>query len=604
MTRPIYHAAGSALLAFVFAGMVHAQETTARGDGFDFTGLDVVTRIVEHTYPVSNAPAVSIMNRFGPVTVEAWDDAVVHLTVTIRVGAATEDQAVAIAKTIDVLSDHDTDRLDVRTQFPPSEKQRQGGFAIAYRAQVPRDALVTVQNTFGDTSITGVRGATTVDSRYGVIELTDLAGPVRVRARGEFPLSARNLASGGSFQLRGAQAAFREIDGLLRVSNYLGSITLHPGRLSEADIISESGPIHVYLPEGTAPHLRARADFGRIESEVDLERDVWARSAFGVYGSPEADQQLDLHAAFENVYIHRPASPAPAVDSARRAQRVQDEITQSAALGSDQTLRIDAVPGTVSVEGTDGDSVRVAARRHARVTDVANARLALEGLSLRVQNEGSILRVMTLVREDMEALGVTEHGVDLTVQCPEDATVEVYTASGETRLTGLSGPVRVEHGTGRVTAMNLSGIAAIAIAQGSASVVDSTGGVTVSAAGGDVDVKRVSGDISINAAHGRTVVDAPGAGLTIRARGGDVRIIALEGVQGDYDVRAEDGDISLAVPETASATFFLSTSEGTVRSAFPVTGTMEEEHHRFQGRLNDGKYRVVLETLRGNIRVD
>lgn len=604
MTRLDQCAAGSTLLAFLLIGAIHAQEPAPSTDGFDFTGLDVVSRIVEHTYPMSDAPDVTIVNRFGPVVVETWDDPVVHLKITIRVGAATEEAAVRTAQLIDVVSKHETDRLDIRTTFPPAQPQEQGGFSVEYAVQAPRQTRLTVENTFGDTRISGVQGGVQLESRYGVIALSDVGGSVQVRSRGEFPLTADGLKNGGFFHLRGTQATFSDIEGSLRVSNYLGSVSLHPSTAQEASITAESGPVHVYLPDGPAPSLHVRSDFGRIESEVVLQRESWGRSETAVFESPNAPQRIDVHAAFDNVYIHRPPSLVAAAPGPAPSELVQDEIVRTMDLGADRVIRIDAAPGTVVVEGVSESQVSVVARRHARVGDIANARLALEGLSLRIEDEPEALRVMTLVRENMQALGVTEHGVNLTVRCPADATVELYTDTGETRVVRLSGRVRAEHGTGTLTASELSGEATLSVARGSAIVTQSTGAVTVSTRGGDARVERVSGDLSIAVTDGRTVVDSPGAGVTVEATNGDVRIVALEGINGDFDVRVDRGNISLAAPETASATFILNATDGMVRSALPVTGSMEGTAYRFQGRLNDGTHRVVLETQGGDIRVD
>lgn len=597
-------AAGSLLLAF-FVGAVSAQEVASpRSDGFDFTGLDVVTRIVEQTYPLNSAPLVSIVNRFGPVSIETWDDPVVHLAITIRVGAPTEQEAVRTAQLIDVVSTHEKDRLDVQTEFPPADDETKGGYSVGYEVHVPHDTSLMLENAFGDLQVIGVRGGTTIDSRYGVIDLSDLAGPVRVRARGEFHLTARRLEEGGHFFLRGTQASFRDIEGTLQISNYLGSVTLHPLQVELADVVTESGSIHVHLPDGPKPHIEARADFGRIESEVELERSAWGRSALATHREPNAAQRIAVQAAFGDVHIYRPPALAPLSESNEESELVQDEISKILDWEPKQIIRIDAAPGDVVVQGTADNQVSVVATRRVRVQDVSNARLALEGLQLRIENGPEAIRVLTVVREDMDALGSRTYGVDLTIKCPANAALEIYTDDGATRLSQLSGRVQVEQGIGALSGSALSGTARLVAFRGSVTVTDSSGTISLSATEGDARVERVSGDVSIDVQDGRTVVDSPGGSLEVRATGGDVRIVALEGVQGDYDVRAEQGTISLVTPETSSATFFLNSEQGRVQSAFPVTGTMERGEYRFQGRLNDGRYRVLLETKGGDIRVD
>ena len=61
--------------------------------------------------------------------------------------------------------------------------------------------------------------------------------------------------------------------------------------------------------------------------------------------------------------------------------------------------------------------------------------------------------------------------------------------------------------------------------------------------------------------------------------------------------------MALAVAPTSDATFWMTAKGGKVSSAVRVTGSMERDHQTFQGRLNKGTHRVVLETQGGDIAV-
>ncbi len=81
-------------------------------------------------------------------------------------------------------------------------------------------------------------------------------------------------------------------------------------------------------------------------------------------------------------------------------------------------------------------------------------------------------------------------------------------------------------------------------------------------------------------------------------------MIALDGVKANYDLAAEDGNISLAIPDDADALFIVNAYGGSVYSSVPITGTSERDTHTYQGRLNEGTHRIVLETHQGNVVID
>lgn len=597
--------AGLLFLIAMIAHVAYAQGGPASesSDGFDFGGMQTVVRTEEHTYPLGDTPYVVLVNRFGRVVVETWPDPLVHLTATVTAGSETASDAERVAQSIEIMVTQEEGRLEAVT-IQPGETSAGVGYTVDYLVQIPVGSSVSVENIFGDIRISGVGGGVSVDSRYGVIDLRNLAGPVRVRARGEFPLNAENLEHGGHFFLRGTQATFREIGGALRVSNYLGSVALHALSAVDVDVMVESGAIHLYLPEGPQPQLDIRADYGRIESEVALERDVWGPSELASLPSLDTRQRMTLHATFDNVYLYRPVAHSGPADTAERSRRVKEELFETHTLAPGQSIRIDAAPGNVDVFGTDDDRVTITATRRTRIADTSQARIALEGLALRVQSEGPVLRVLTLIQEDMEALGCTDYGIDLIVRCPKNVDLRIHADEGRTYVASLSGAVQIEQGRGEISVELLSGPAVLTNHEGPVDVENVTGRLTVNARKGDARLYGVSADADITVEDGKTVVDTPGGGLRIRATGGDVRIIALEGIRGNYDIQVKDGHLGLAAPETASATFWMNATGGTVKSSFPVTGTMERGAYSFQGRLNDGRYRVLLETRGGDIQVD
>jgi hypothetical protein len=132
---------------------------------------------------------------------------------------------------------------------------------------------------------------------------------------------------------------------------------------------------------------------------------------------------------------------------------------------------------------------------------------------------------------------------------------------------------------------------------GTAAAIDFT-------AGGDVTIRQAMGGVRAQSGGGTVLIDTPGGPVFARGQGGDVRLIALGGVRGDYDIQTEDGNISLAIPPDADAVFVVNVNGGSIFSSAALTGTVQRDTNTFQGRLNNGTHRILLESQRGNVVID
>lgn len=598
--------AAFALLLSLAAVDAAAQDTHVY-QNVDLSGLATTSRLVDKSYPVSGPAEISVTNQFGAIRIVPWDQPVVRVTGEIRVGAENAAQAERFAQAIEVTGNHVGDRIEVRTRYPrfttPPEKL---GYTTDLEISVPADTTLTVTNSFGDVFVRGLKGDVAVDARFGIVDIRDMDGKVRVRARGQFPLVAEQLRQGGVFILRSTEATFNKVYGRLHVDNYLGSVTLrNAADPSDVDVTCESGPVHLYLDSNSAPDLRAAADFGAIHSDLVLDSETWGDTISAASPNPDSKQHIELFASFGDIYIHQAALKAdvePLFESG--GAPIQEALEREYELPEGAVVHIDAMPGDVVIQGYDGTRVQVTANQFVRLRDVNNARLALEGLGLHVEYAEDRLGISTVLHEDMEALGCTEYRVDLTVRVPRNAPIDLIVDDGATRLEDMSGPLTLTQEEGRVNLQNIQGAATVAMKHGDIETSGTSGSLDVSTQAGDITVRQPFGDVKLACDQGNAIIDTPNAAVHARNHGGDIRLIALDGVKADYDLATEDGNISLAIPDTADALFIVNTYGGTVYSSVPITGTSQRDTHTYQGRLNGGAHRVLLETRQGNVVID
>ena len=598
--------AGTLFLAHFFIHTSVCAQDAGKVQGVDFTGLATFPRVVVRTYPVADAADLFVSHRFGAIRVLGWDQQLVRVKANIEVGAENAIQAERFAQKVEISGNHVGDRLEVRTVYPLIEPDAKRWYTADLEISVPRNTRLSLVNNWGDIFVSGTSGDVTLDSQYGNIDLTDISGVVRARAKGAFVLRAVGLHKGGSFFLRSTEAYFEDVSGSLFVSNYLGPIEIRaPGEQVVMDVISESGPIHLYLPFDSSPNIETSVEFGSIESDVLLKSETWGETKHGSVVNPQSTQHLDLFASFESIYIHVSESePAVAALSQGPSKPIQEDITLTYSAAPGLELRIDAMIGDVRVEGVDSQRIELTATKIVRVSDVDKVRMALEGLALRVEESPERLEIATSVQDDMVALGCTSYRYDLLIRCPKSTLIHVVAEDGHTYVVDMNSTVVVEQAQGKVTLENIQNSVQVSNRDGAIDVSGISGMLTADGARGDISVRNVQGNVDIICDQGKTIIESPGSEVSVRNSGGDVRIIALEGINGDYDVSTENGNISMAIPRTADVWLILNVDEGTYYSTFPLTGTSERDTHAVQGQLNGGTHRVVLETHQGSIQID
>ncbi len=564
-------------------------------------------RAFNERYPVDPAASILISNEFGKINVNTWDERVVQVTAEIRVGAEQEETAQKVADAIAVSVKDTATLVDIRTLLP--ETRRESGMVsieVNYAVTLPRGASLVTRNFFGDTVVRGVGGTLTLSAQYGGVEISEIKGAVTAQVQGEFPVKAYGLAQGGAFYLQGSQAEFGAVSGRLQVEAFRGGVLLHELRDEvQMQVTCESAPVRLILPAEGTPDLSLTALFGEIESAVPLTRTAQGKCVLGRSAQADTKQQIHLHTTFGDISIERKGQERPtSLGEEELNKPFNDVLTKTEALTGETPVAIDAAVGDVRIEGIDENMLKVTATRIVWVSTAENAPPALETLELQVGLEAERMVVRTLAPKDMDALDTSAYRVDLLVQCPRTVPIEVRAEKGLTSIAGVGGHVRVNQMAGTVRVEHAKGKLDLNNQNGEVKVSESSGPVVATTRFGDLTLSRIFGLIEASAEQGRVVIDAPMGQVRARNVGGDVRILAMEGVGGAYDVSVERGNISILLGPKSDANLDVRAENGAVHSAIPLTGELSRTIQAFRGQMNAGTHLVHLQTQGGDIVLD
>lgn len=557
---------------------------------------------------VGPSPLVSVSNEFAEIHVDTWEERVVQVNAKVIAGAESASVAQEISRSIDVQIAYESGRVQVQPVLP--DRHRDMG-AVSMQVNlyitVPRGADLVLDNFFGDTYVRGVGGRVALESQYGIVELSEIGGPVTARVRGEFPLRAQGLKQGGQFQLHGTQAAFGGFGGALQVNSFGGSTAL--GALQDAaeiDVVAESSAVQVVLPPDSKPDLTASTLFGAISSELEGTRSEQGRWTHLRHGSQDARKRINVSGTFTDIQIAFEGSPGRAPDQARSGDKpISDSITMHETVTPYTRLQIEGIRGDIQLVGTGDPGVHIYANPVVWVPSASKARAALDALPVRVQKDANRLVIRSLLTGDMETLQCSDYRVSMKIEYPRNLPVTVLAEDGHTQVTGGAGEVKIEQTTGTISAKACPGPLTLTNKNGDIRVSGGAGEITANARYGDTRFENVQGAIKVSCVQGDTVIDRPGGAVTASNSLGNVRILAMDGIGGDYDVRVEDGDLGLVLGDAAYADLTLSVNKGSVDSVLPLEGRiLDRRKSEWRGYPRHGQYSMQLQVENGDIILD
>ena len=165
--------------------------------------------------------------------------------------------------------------------------------------------------------------------------------------------------------------------------------------------------------------------------------------------------------------------------------------------------------------------------------------------------------------------------VDVTIIAPQGSSVDVSTASGDVRLSGLLSEVKVSSASGDVE------------------LVDDVDVLDVKTASGDVNARQVRRSLECRSASGDVRCTGAAAFTVINTASGDVAVKAV--IPGELTVRAVSGDVKVSVQKGLAIDVDGTTLAGDLGSNISLDGA---------DGGNDEFVAIKVSTVSGDLRID
>ncbi len=211
--------------------------------------------------------------------------------------------------------------------------------------------------------------------------------------------------------------------------------------------------------------------------------------------------------------------------------------------------------------------------------------------------------------------------ISYEVVAPQRTELLARTGSGDEKVTGIAGPVKIESGSGSLSLSDIGGETKATTGSGDVRLDNIKGPVKVTTGSGGIKAEGIGGEFTGNTGSGSITMrqDAPGP-VNVNTGSGD---IVLKGVNGELRAGTGSGDID--AQGTVSHAWRMSTGSGGLRLQLgsatgfdldartdsggihiqqPITrqGSISKSH--VEGKVNGGGALVELRSGSGEIRID
>jgi hypothetical protein len=125
------------------------------------------TKTYKEKYPVEKGAVLNIVNKFGNVHCQVWEESSVSITVTVKVDASSQEKADKVFDKISVQLSGSATRIDGTTTVGSINNSE---FSIDYDIMMPKWINIDLDNSFGEIYTGTVDGTVKINLEYGSMD--------------------------------------------------------------------------------------------------------------------------------------------------------------------------------------------------------------------------------------------------------------------------------------------------------------------------------------------------------------------------------------------------------------------------------------------------
>ncbi|MDZ7772646.1 MAG: DUF4097 family beta strand repeat-containing protein [Balneolaceae bacterium] len=257
--------------------------------------------------------------------------------------------------------------------------------------------------------------------------------------------------------------------------------------------------------------------------------------------------------------------------------------------------------GHITVEGSDGDEIRVEMYVTQRGKHLLPEDTDLEDFDITIEQSGSrITATAEGSRNDWRFWRNNNLSISFVVYTPRDMQSTLRTSGGHITVSGLNGRQEVRTSGGHLELNDLMGEVEARTSGGHIEIARFEGTMSARTSGGHISAENANGVIDLHTSGGHIELADVGGTVEARTSGGSIEA-DLDSINESVDLRTSGGHITITVPGDRGYNLALRGSR--VRSQL-TNFSGEVERDEIDGSINGGGPQITARTSGGTVRLN
>jgi hypothetical protein len=542
------------------------------------------TRDFRKTLTLPPGQAVRVDHRQGNIIVRAHAKRELNLQASIRVSAPNRDDAARFGDQVQIAVDQSASGVVIRTQYPEERSglfsnRRNVSFSVNYDLAIPEDSPLTLRNSFGNVTVSGIKANSDITNAHGMLTFVDGRGSHRLE-NSFGGIDVTNNAGDITVTNSNSFVTVKQVKGLVTLKNRFGKVAVtEAGR--GANIASSNGPVELIGASGpsTVTNSFGPVVVNQVGGDLSVNNNNGSIDVRAVAGA------ATLSTSFASVNFFDIGKRLSCVGSNGRISgtKVGEAATIRNSFGQ---VELKDVNGNVDIENSNGKiyakDIRGSATLKTRFGEVEATGISGNAI---VSNSNAAIKLTTVggivdVRGSFGAISVAKVSGNVKV-VSGNSGVSVSDSGGETYIKTSFGTVRAERVGGTLTVENTNGSVQAASVKGAVSIRTSFASVNVDGASSGVEVYNGNGSIEV-------------AGLIPKSAGQQC---------GPFILKTSFAPLRVFLPEGVGFKVTARTSFGKVNSEIPLTVIGSLGGNSLSGRIGNGECELNLTNTNGSIDI-
>jgi hypothetical protein len=347
------------LIFFVAVGIFLYYAYTDKFDWEIEWGDDFLFKLEEFEYEESHTidppfpRSIHVVNRHGEIKIQGTEVDRIFVTMQKKIRRRTEEEAIEVANALKMVTEQTENNIVLTTNRGEFKKKR---FRTTFTISVPKDADVTVSNTYGLVEI-GQTASTNIHNSYGKVIISDVDGPVNVKNKYD-DVNVKNVGADCTIDSNNGSVDVVNIDGTVQVYHRYGSVNL--GEISQDVIVDASNTkvvcqnVEGLMDVGTSYRniiltsvgaIKVRAKNSEIEMD-DVKDYCVVECSYGKVVLSNIQGDLKIDAKNTSVYGKALLGENITIDTTYRDVELEDYSGETTILHSNGDIKLTPKPFT------------------------------------------------------------------------------------------------------------------------------------------------------------------------------------------------------------------------------------------------------------------